>query len=291
MGKKKPKHHIIPKKYLRGFCDEESHVWVFRRSMSYQPSFKKGRGNPYRSGVGVTAFEKNRNTVKTPEGTLGFFENKLQIIEIKADDFFRKVGARESITLDDKEKLARYIGLMIKRVDKRKEIFDPLFNNLLHFESSKYVSAARELAEQGRFRAAFDRLRVKEYLHSQDLRKYIYIKSAIEPYENMHKALMEMRWEFVMTPSGKNFVTSDTPVVYNTHFGLKRSPLLFPIDQRTALIATWNGERDLAYIDGSIEQLLKINGIIIAQATKEVYANTPDQWIHQVLENGVVITD
>jgi hypothetical protein len=106
----------------------------------------------------------------------------------------------------------------------------------------------------------------------------------------MHKAFMEMRWEFVMAPSGKYFITSDNPVVYDTYFGLKRSPLFFPIDQRTALIATWHGERDLVYIDGSIEQLLKINGIILAKATKEIYSHTADQWIHQALENGVVIS-
>jgi hypothetical protein len=209
-----------------------------------------------------------------------------QRIETKADQPFAKIRAREPLTLSDKEKLARYIGLMIKRVDKRKEIFDTLFDNLLHSESSEYNSGARDLAEQGCFHAAFNLLKAKEYLYSPEVRKYIYIKSAAEPYQNMNKALMEMSWEFIESPDGKYFVTSDNPVIYDTDFGLKSSPLFFPIDQRTALSATWHGERDLTYIDGSIEQLLKINGIIFAEAVKEIYAHTSDPWIHQAFEKG-----
>lgn len=292
MGNNRPKHHIIPKKYLREFCDEGSHVWVFRRGMTYHPNFKKGCGNPYRSGVGVTAIEINRNAVTTPEGIPDFntLENKFQLVETKADNFFRKIRARESITLDDKEKMARYIGLMIMRVDKRKETFDPLFNDLLLLESSKYESGARKLAEQGCFRTAYDLLKLKEYISSQELRKFIYVKSAIGPYENIHKAFMEMRWEFVIAPGGKYFITSDTPVVYDTYFGIKRSPLFFPIEKKTALVATWGDNRDLEYNDASNEQVLKINGMILSTAKKEIYAHKADQWIHEGLKNGIVIT-
>jgi len=289
MQKNKRDHHILPRKYLKGFCQTgSSFVWVFRRGHGYQPD----RGNPSRSSVRKTAYERDRNTVTNSDGTRDYntFEDVFQRIETKADKPFAKIRSREPLTLSDKEKLARYIGLMIKRVDKRKEIFDPLFDNLLHSESSEYYSGARELAEQGCFHAALNLLKVKEYLNSPELRKYIYVKSAAESYQNMNKAFMEMRWEFIVSPEGKYFVTSDNPVIYDTDFGLKSSPLFFPIDQRTALIATWYGERDLAYIDGSMEQLLEINGKILTKATKEIYAHTSDQWIHQTLENGVVIS-
>jgi hypothetical protein len=262
---------------------------VFRRGQTYRLGLKKICNNPYRSGLRVTTIERDRNTVTRPDGTIDFntFEETFQRIETKADKPLAKVRAHELVTQEDKEKLALYIGLMLKRVDKRKEIFDALLDK--HLVSMAEDRVARELAYQGHFRSAYAMFNVTEYLRSQECKKYLFVRSAAEPFKIVHQAIMKMRWEFVMARSGKYFVTSDNPVVYDTHFGLGRSPLIFPMDQGTALIATWYGKRDLAYIEGSTEQVLKINGIILSTAKKEVYAHTSDQWIHQALENGVVI--
>ncbi len=291
MEKKKRVNHILPVYYLKGFCEPgSSFVWVFRRGQSYRPGVIKDCDNPYRSRPRKTAKERDRNTVTNPDGTRDFntFENAFQRIETKADKPLAKVRARELVTQEDKEKLARYIGLMLKRVDKRKEIFDALLDK--HLVSLAEDRVARELAYQGHFRSAYDMFNVAEYLRSQECMKYLFVRSGAEPFKIVHKAIMEMRWEFVMAPSNKYFVTSDNPVIYDTHFGLKRSPLFFPIDQRTALIATWYGENDLPYIEGSSEQVLKVNSIIIAMANTEVYAHTPDKSIHQALEDGVLFT-
>lgn len=290
MGRNKPRHHIIPVRYLKGFCEPgTSFVWVFRRGEDYKPGGGKGRDNPYRSGLKGTASERDRNTIMNPDGIRDSktFESAFQKIETKSDDVFDKITTRKPLTFDDKEKLARYIGLMIRRVDKRKETIERLLNN--HLMSTELDRVVRKLADQGYFSLAYNWLRSIEYLRSPEGRKHLRLRTTAQPFKIVHKAITKMQWEFIVPPKGKYFVTSDNPVIYDTHFGLKRSPLFFPLDQRTALIATWHGERDLAYIDGSMEQLLKFNGIILAQATKEVYAHTSDQWIHQALENGVVI--
>jgi hypothetical protein len=286
MQKNKRDHHILPRKYLKGFCQTgSSFVWVFRRGHGYQPD----RGNPSRSSVRKTAYERDRNTVTNSDGTRDYntFEDVFQRIETKADKPFAKIRSREPLTLSDKEKLARYIGLMIKRVDTRKETIEQLLDKQLM--SPELDRVVRKLAVQGYFSVAYNWLKSIEYLRSREGKKYLRVRTTGEPFKIVHKAITKMQWGFVVPPEGKYFVTSDNPVIYDTHFGLKRSPLLFPLDQRTALIATWHGKRDLAYIDGSIEQVLKFNGIILAQATKEVYAHTSNQWIHQALENGVVI--
>ena len=291
MEKNKRENHILPVYYLKGFCEPgASFVWVFRRGQSYRPGVIKDCDNPYQSLPRKTAKERDRNTVTNPDGTRDFntFENAFQRIETKADKPLAKVRAHEMVTQEDKEKLARYIGLMLKRVDKRKEIFDSLLDK--HLVSLPEDRIAHELTYQGSFRSAYDMFNIVEYLRSQECRKYLFVRSAAEPFKIVHQAIMEMRWHFVMAPSDKYFVTSDNPVIYDTYFGLRRSPLFFPIDQRTALIATWYGENDLAYIEGSSEQVLKINSIILAMAKKDVYAHTSDQWIHQALENGVVFT-
>lgn len=291
MGRNKPRHHIIPVRYLKGFCEPgTSFVWVFSRGEDYKPGGEKGRDNPYRSGLKGTASERDRNTIMNSDGIKDAktFESAFQKIETKSDYVFDKIRTRKPLTLDDKEKLARYIGLMIKRVDKRKETIERLIDK--HLLSSKLDIVARKLADQGHFSFAHNWLKSIEYLRSPDGRKHLRIRTTGLPFKIVHNAITKMMmWKFIVSPEGKYFVTSDNPVIYDTHFGLKRSPLLFPLDQRTALIATWHGEHDLAYIDGSIEQLLKFNGIILSQATKEVYSHTSDQWIHQALENGVVM--
>jgi hypothetical protein len=291
MGRNKPRHHIIPARYLKGFCEPgTSFVWVFRRGEEYKPGGKKGRDNPYRSGLKETASERNRNTIINPDGIKDskIFESAFQKIETKSDDVFDKIRTRKPLTFDDKEKLARYIGLMIKRVNKRNETIERLIDKQLL--SSELDSVVRKLADQGHFSFAHNWLKSIEYLRSPDGRKHLRIRTTVVPFNIVHNAIIKMMWKFIVSPEGKYFITSDNPVIYDTHFGLKRSPLFFPIDLRTALIATWHDERDLEYIDGSMEQLLKINGIILAKATKEIYAHTSDQWIHQAFENGVVIS-
>jgi hypothetical protein len=286
MQKNKRDHHILPRKYLKGFCPTgSSFVWVFRRGHGYQPDC----GNPSRSSVRKTAYERDRNSVTNSDGTRDYntFEDVFQRIETKADKPFEKIRSREPLTLSDKEKLARYIGLMIKRVDKRKETIKQLLDKQLM--SSELDRVVRKLADQGYFSLAYNWLKSIEYLRSPEGKKYLRVRTTGEPFKIVHNAIMKMQWGFVVPPEGKYFVTSDNPVIYDTHFGLKRSPLLFPLNQRTALIATWHGERDLAYMDGSTERVLKFNSIILSQATKEVYAHTSDQWIHQAFENGVVI--
>jgi len=282
----KPKHHELPELYLKGFCGPAtSFVWVFEKGKSFSPGLRRGKNNPYRGGLHVTALRKDAYGVRGDDGRIHYeYETKLQQKEMLADAVLVKVRNQEPITASEKETLARYIGLMMRRLSKRDEQARPRMAEIL--ANSEMHRVAQELAYAGNFGKARELVEVMERLQSRDGTTGLLRESMLMEFDKVHGAIIGMPWRFLVAAPGRYFVTTDTPVVFDTYQGLRNSPLLFPISSSVMLDASRFNKQDLVYEQGSRDETRKVNAMVISQAAKTIYAPQPERWVQDGATNG-----
>lgn len=212
----KPKHHELPKLYLKGFCQPRtSFLWVFEKGKSFAPGLKTRKNNPYRGGINVTALRKDGYAARAADGRVHYeYERKLHDKETFADSVLRKVRNQEPISWAEKETLARYIGLMIKRLSRRDEQARPRMADIL--AKSEMHGLARELAYAGQFGKARELMDAMEKLESHDGTTGLLRESMLMDFDQVHGAIVGMQWRFLIAASDRYFVTTDNPVVFDT---------------------------------------------------------------------------
>jgi len=283
MTRKKPDNHEIPKYYLNGFCDSQiPFLWVFERNKPFTPGKKRGKNNPLWTSVSKIGLRADGYGIIVPGEPLDFsFETKLQRQEHMADIPLKKIRTFMIINRHEKEAVVRYVLLMRKRLSRRditaKKILNSNINNL------PWDYWQRELAFKGNFTRALELTDAKKQLLSEPIQTRLLRESMIMGYEMSQAALLEMTWNFLITPVNEYFLTSDNPVIFDENQGLAKSPLIFPVGKRVALLAQWSQTNDLSYRSVSIEETRQINSIIIQTATKELYSPEPEKWICEEL--------
>jgi hypothetical protein len=289
MSRAKPSHHEIPQFYLKGFCDSNtSFLWVFERNKPFNPGPKRGKNNPARVSISKVGLRSDGYVIPTTVGKPDYsYENKLQKEEHKADIPLSKVRNQDKITAADKEIIARYIGLMGKRLMKRDQIATKMLDSF--FNSFQWDGLQRELAFRGQFGKALQVPVARKLLHSEQGKTKILRESMLTPYKMTHEVLLKMTWSFLVAPNGEYFITSDNPVIFDEPLGLLKSPLIFPINQRIILFSQWPQTNDLSYKNISMEETSKFNTVIIRYTIKEIYSPKPDKWIHELLGLGAVL--
>jgi len=276
MAENKRDHHKIPVMYLRGFTEPgTSFVWVYQHGRPYSPGPKTGRDNPARTGIYVTAVERDRNTVTRFDGKRDFntFEDEHQKIESRAARALRAIRKLQPLSVSEKELLARFIGALWRRTDHRRHVARPI----LESELKRREAEARALADAGMFGLAWHFLSAVEYMRTDEGAKYTFVGTETQLLPQMHKAFVEMRWSFAVAPDGAPFATCDAPVIFSLADGLQNSPLILPIGRNVALIATWQDVQDLQYGPVTAEQVQSINQIVVKAALDEVYASQPHE--------------
>lgn len=282
----KPKHHELPRLYLQSFCQPgTSFVWVFEKGKPFAPSLRPGKNSPHRGGIHVTGLRKDAYAARSADGQVHYeYERKLQAKETLADGALAKVRQREPLTSAHKEMLARYIGLMMKRLTRRDEHARPQMTEIL--AKSKMHALARELAYAGHFGKARELMDVMERLQTRDGTTRLLRESMLMDFDKVHGAIVGMPWQFLIAAPNRYFVTTDNPVVFDTYQGLHNSPLLFPISSTVLLDASRFNTEDLTYVHATRDQTRHMNAMIISQAHRLVYSPQPDQWVQDGLTNG-----
>ena len=145
---------------------------------------------------------------------------------------------------------------------------------------------ARELAYAGNFGKARRVVEVMEHLQSHDGTTSLLRESMLMEFDKVHGAIVGMPWRFLVAAPGRYFVTTDTPVVFDTYQGMRNSPLLFPISSSIMLDAFRLNAQDLVYEQGSREETRKFNAMVISQAAETIYSPQPDRWVQDGATNG-----
>lgn len=135
MSSPKRRHHITPAFYLRGFtCAErgkESFIWVYERGLPYKPGYiKTSVYNPCQHPVKATGFEWDYYAFEKPDGSgwdYETYENALEKVEEAARPAIQRLRRHELVGGADRMALAAYMGVMIKRVPRRRELADEMW--------------------------------------------------------------------------------------------------------------------------------------------------------------------
>jgi len=278
----KREHHAVPRYYLLGFVQRDtSFVWAYTRGESFRPGKKKGRDNPYLAGVNVTTAKRDRYTVVAPDGLRHFnaIEDAMREWEEYGKPALTAARERRPLREAHKEQLARYIGCMWKRVEKRELSAREIYKRQLQ----EFAALPRALEAAGSAKLAGQAQSVLDYLRSSEGEKYTLLRAATDPLQMMHRGLLSMRWHLFVAPVGSHFVTSDAPVVFNETAGLQNSSLGFPLSSQIALLAEWTDGPDLREQCVSPEQVRTFNKAIINSAHREVFASASEEWINEAL--------
>jgi hypothetical protein len=246
---------------------------------------KRGKNNPYRGGIHVTALREDAYGARGKDGRIHYeYETKLQQKESLADAVLLNVRNQEAITAAEKETLARYIGLMMRRLSKRDENLRPQVRE--NIAKSGLHGVARELAHAGKFGRAHELMEELEKLQTDEGMTPILRESMTEEFGPTHDAIVGMRWRFLVAAPERFFITTDNPVVYDRHQGLKNSPLFFPISSSVMLDASRFNPHDLVYETVSVLDTRKFNAMVMTQAEGEIYSSSPDEWIQARWADG-----
>ena len=277
MSKGRPRHHELPRYYLRDFCspDLAGHVWVFERDAPFMPGIRRGRNNPHARGINQAGLH--------PRG-YGTYESDLQRQEHLADETIYKARTSQPIDAVGKEILARYIGLTWRRIVGRESDVRPLLERRI--KQLSLEALAQTLAASGHFRRAQEVFRVNDWINSEAGRVDLMRKTILLDHERLHALIIGRQWSFIRAAASHYFVTTDSPVVFDRRSGLQASTLLFPVGRGVMLrISPTNGS-DIADEIATPEDTRKLNSMVIMHAHQRIYSPCPDQWIYSGWHNG-----
>jgi hypothetical protein len=284
---KSQNQHELPEKYLKAFCaPKSSFLWVFRRSTMYSPSNRRGKGNPFRSGIHETAAKNNRYAGRRMDGTLDVegWESQLQQREHAVDEILSKLRGKKMISATEKKAFTDYLILMWLRVSKRWQ--DAEKRARAHVGEFDFEKLSRQLAFMGLFKWSRQAGEAGAFLRSKAGIKNLLLSTMFEEMHQCRSAVLAMDWRFVCAPPGTYFVTCDAPFIFDEGAGLQTSAVLFPISPEIMLITRYNAQ-PAQFTTASFEEALKFNVIAMRSALEEVYAPAPDEWIHNAWNYGV----
>jgi len=289
-------HHELPELYLRGFCQEQagerrSFLWVYKRAKPFHPGVHKERDNPHRSGVHETTRIRDRYAITLPNGERDFdsYEHRLQQEETKVNVILTKLRSRQTISPEEKEKFASYLQLTLLRTSRRLQSALPEYRKAV--DSIPFQRIATSLADRGEFGKAREWLNAERYLRSPDGGEAKLLnESMVAGHNAVLSAFLAKDWLLYVAPSTAYFVTSDSPLSFDWTSGLSRFPFWFPISREIALVASPKGAGDLEYVTASADEIFVINWLTICQA-EAVYSPKSEQWVWDILDHGVSLTD
>ncbi len=283
----KRNHHYVPRLYLKGFADktDSSFIWVYERGRSYNPGHKPGKHNPYRRSLRLAGAEQDFYAYQTRAGSTDFdtYENLLEQLEKPANQVLAKIRSRQTITKKEKQVFAAYISMLIKRVPRYRDRADEQWPEIVdEFESSAQIlqqldqheakltsNDTNQIARIQQLRAQYQRLMLE---YRAGIPMDIVLATIIQMGQ-LPQVLYGMKWQFLVAPSGFDYVTSDNPVFYFEQIGLAKeySELTFPISSEIALATSWSKDVQEGFFPALPLAVMEINQRTISAATKQVY--------------------
>jgi len=275
MSKRPPRHHELPRYYLKAFAepDRAGHVWVFDRGRPYEPGLRWGKDNPCSLGISRAGLH--------PDG-YGRFEGALQKQEHQADRALAKARNGFAINLTEKQEITRYIGMTWRRLRVREQQVRPLLKQ--RFEGMQLRQQALHAAELGQFTLARGLFAAHTSLSSSAAETDLIRETLLIRHEKLEALLLQRDWSLLCSPIGHYFVTTDNPVVFDHASGVSRSHLLFPLSSRVLLLISPTTAK--AHVEsGQIpeDRVRSFNQLLIQGAARNVFASQSERWIHESL--------
>ncbi|MEC0094349.1 DUF4238 domain-containing protein [Paenibacillus macquariensis] len=291
MGKYRAQHYI-PQFYLKKYLDKtvvppyEPYLWV--HTPDDQPKAKAPKNVAHGNGY---------YNVRTDDGEVSQeLEHAFSLFEGEAGKILHNITINnKSITIHEKALLSEFIYYMHTRVPNFRENVNRFTSDIS--KMIMQVASAHPEYLHGVLKEV-DRLNGEENDHDIDgLIEFIQsdrytievpqersIQLMIDLAEKISEVIFNMRWEFLIAPSGVYFVTSDNPVVLlnpknTSNFfgdGFRSSPsveMTFPLSPKCCLLGTWPKGKERYKLVTS-ERVRAINLRTCNSSSKHVYSCT-----------------
>lgn len=268
--------HHVPRFYLGGWSTSvnglHKRVWVYEQGKE-----------PRAAAIKKTGGRDNTYAVITSDGSVDLktVEEYLGRIESQTGKVFPQIFQRKSLSPLEKRIIAVFVSVFYRRDTYTFDKFVPekLAPTLpaLRDEMLAYAEAA-EVAEdvKARYRTAVHKAieLAGENIDSITSQSVLYSESFADAVFN------KLNWCFLYSKEPR-FVTSDCPVVFDRHRGIKdfaRGHILFPISNQIVLWMTQWPILANCYVPISEDLVNNINARIIINAHQQVYAShrTPE---------------
>jgi len=264
-------HHYIPQYYLKGFASPDGDmIWVY----------EKGGSLKFPANIKKIAQKTNYYSTEVER----YLANE---IEGPANSVIKKIRDHKQLTQSEKEKLAIYMVVMLKRVPQSKirmKKTAPIVAQSLQQKWDKEIS--KLILENPSQTDLFEKRRaeIKANLnkYSKNLPKDFWLE-LIPPERtpNSVKVIPEMTWLFLTCEKFPAFLTCDNPVFYFQGIGVGKleSEITFPISSNIVLWATWRCNIQEGYSPIKNQAIKEINRRTATNATRFIYHARDEDWI------------
>jgi len=244
---KKIQHHFVSETYLNNFTNQDNKIFVLDDNDKIFPTNPNNifKENHYNTVNGSLYIENNLSELE------GFYNNILKNKIIK----FIKLSEEEKMIL------ALYFATIFNRVRIRREGMEKSLTDLVNwvdsFKNSDLPSAP--ISSSGKF---IDIKKIKKALENFNPE---FAASSFNTSLNTAGIIYQMKWRFLYTDSGDNFlISSDNPSclcrpvaenkygpnAFGSRAGLlhKDSELTIPLTPKIIVLTGWINNTDLDYI-------------------------------------------
>jgi hypothetical protein len=271
--------HWVPRKYLAGFASssEATHIWMYDKKNGswHHPAISKA--------------------VQDPDYFDPETESELATsVEAPAHRVLEKVRKRESISEDEREALAVYIGVMVMRVPRARrrasELVEPSLREVLEKIREQMRSEVSSPEDESLFE---DRLKTLERIgrtYADDPPPEVVAKIRSPwPSDEMLGAVRDMAWRFVSTEGPSYFLTSDNPAYFFEGLGLgtPRAELTFPLSSELALLGSWQGQkRSTTSLVAKHALVKEVNRRVASGAERFVFYRGRERWVETITQRS-----
>lgn len=271
--------HYIPQYYLNGFSSpKDENIWVY----------EKGNSKVFCSKSKSIANENNYYTSEVEK----YLANQ---IESPANAVINKIRERQSISQDDKRKLAIYMTVMLNRVPQSKIRMKKLFPNTIASLRAQYKKEASKAIAEKPSKADFVKKRLTQIMDifercSKEIPKDIWLTLiSAKNSPNIMEHIYKMTWHFMTFDDSPVFITCDNPIFYFQSIGIGKpeSEITFPISSNIILWANWRKDLSKGYSKIKYQGIFKeINRRTAINATRYVYHSKKENWIQDFINKN-----
>jgi Protein of unknown function (DUF4238) len=268
------KHHFIPQFYQRGFSpDRGRKIWVYQKSSKPRHRSVRSVGRQ----IDLYAFRRGGQV------DFGSVEKALALLDDQAAKIIQKLEEGRQIGDRDRTRLCRFVSVLWRRTPKHKDHVNKTAAGLVPSVFAPLDLLSDRMTPE--VRTEVERLR-KEYAEKPP--DFVFAHNVLRD-SVFEKVMYSMDWVFFRPSPGKEFFTSDDPVMFSKGPGLGSPEALiaFPLSRKLFLQcmrkSTWcNNFHELAR-----DQVDYFNLCTVKNAHEHLFASQNSEDIRRIVEESL----
>lgn len=268
------KHHFIPKFYQRGFVPGRGHkIWVYEKDGTPRQRSVRRVGMQ----IDLYAFERAGNI------DFGTVEKELALLDDQASKVIQKLEPDRSIADKDRAQLSRFVSVMWRRTPKHMDHVNKTAVDLVPGLFAPLEQLEDQMSPE--VKAEVKRLKDK---YSKQAPDFVFAHNVLRD-SVFEEVMYTMDWVFFRPSDGKEFFTSDDPVMFSKGSGLGSPDAIvaFPLSNRLFLQCMRNSTWGNRFHELESSQVDYFNLCTVQNANKQVLASRKSEDISLIVKQNL----